>query len=354
MEKMKMKFQQTLQFLLEQEKQRHEAIKAKQDFCPVPPYHIYVEPTNACFLKCVFCVEKAQKGEKIGYLSFDMWKKIADALSDAKIYSPINIIGRGEPLMHRKLPEFVMYGSQKGLNCSIITNGVILKKALSERLIDAGIKKIQFSLHAHSRDTYQRLTGFDYYARVKQNILDLVEINHTLGKPCFINVMSVESSINKHESEEFKSYWNNVVDNCFVTPLYSVQGTSKMSEEAMETTFSESNPNSHPGCVNPWIFMGVRFDGSIIPCPYDFPGNFVVGNVMDDDFDLMTVWNSKGIRTLRKCQLSGDFAFAEQVRYACAHCDVPFAPDSYKGLGEYTENFPIVFSRMFGPILRNA
>tara|TARA_Y100000294_G_scaffold51166_1_gene48187 strand:+ start:2381 stop:3430 length:1050 start_codon:yes stop_codon:yes gene_type:complete len=349
-----MKFQQALQFLLEQEKQRHEAIKAKEEICPVPPYHIYVEPTNACFLNCVFCVDKAQKGDKIGYLTSEMWRKIVDALSEYKILSPINIIGRGEPLMHKSLPEFVEYGNHKELNCSIITNGVILKKALGEKLIKAGIKKIQFSLHAHSPETYKKLTGFDYYDRIKKNILDLVEINEKQGKPCFINVMSVENSMNKHESNDFLEYWSEIVDNCFVTPLYSVQGTSKMSEEAMETTFSHHEHTDHPGCVNPWIFMGFRYDGQIIPCPYDFPGKFIIGNIMDEGFDLMKVWNSENIRALRRCQLTKDFSFSRESHYACEKCDVPFAPDSYKGLGEYTDNFPIVFSRMFGPILRNA
>lgn len=349
-----MNFQEVLHSLLSQEEKRHTAIKRKETTLPVTPYHIYVEPTNACFLKCEFCTEPARKGDRIGYLTKELWQRMADSLAAEKIKAPINLIGRGEPLMHKKLPEFVEYGAEKGLNCSIITNGVLLKKSMGKRLIRAGIKKINFSLHSHSPETYKKITGYDYYERVKQNILDLIETNEKHGKSCFIGVMSVENSINKHESEAFIDYWSKIADNSYITPLYSVQGESYMANEAFETTFSEKEAENHPGCVNPFIFLGVRYDGSMIVCPYDFPGKFIVGSLLDKDYDLMKVWNSKKVCQLRDSQFSHNFDYCEEINYPCKTCDVPFAPDSYKGIGEYTQNFPIVFSRMFGPILRNA
>ena len=347
-----MNFQKRLEFLLAQEQKRHADLKAGNTSCSVPPYHIYVETTNACMLDCVFCTDREKRG-KIGRMPLETWKRFADQLAKYKVMSPIVLIGRGEPTCHTLLPDFVEYGAGLGLNCSIITNGVILDKTRSEKLLKAGIKKIQFSFHSHSRESYLAQTRHDYYDQVKQNILDLVELNEKMGKPCWINVMSVENSYNKHESDDFVNYWKEIVDHCFVTPLYSVQGQSRMADEAMDTTFSQAGNVDYPGCVNPWIFFGVRLDGDIVICPYDFTGKHIVGNVMNDDFDLMSVWNNEKSQCLRRCHVDKCFDYAKKVGYTCEECEIPFAPDSYKGIREYCDNFPLVFSRVFGPVLRS-
>ncbi len=347
-----MNFQKRIEFLLEQEQKRHKALKAGNTECPVPPYHIYAETTNACMLDCVFCTDREKRG-KIGRMKFEVWKIFADQLAKYKVLSPIVMIGRGEPTCHTDLVEFVRYGSSVGLNCSIITNGVILDKKRSKELLDAGIKKIQFSFHSHSKESYIAQTRHDYYDQVKQNIHDLVELNDKMGKPCWINVMSVENSYNKHESEGFLKYWEKHVDHCFVTPLYSVQGQSRMADEANDTTFSQAEEGIvYPGCVNPWIFFGIRLDGDAVVCPYDFTGRHIVGNIMEGDFDLMEMWNNDKVQSLRKCHTTCNFDYADKVGYTCKECDIPFAADSYKGIPKYCDNFPIAFSRVFGPVLR--
>lgn len=349
-------FQDLLADTLQEEMRRRQAILDRQAFCPVPPNHIYVEPTNKCFLKCAMCTDKATRGE-LGMMPLSRWRKILDALAAAGVKAPVNLIGRGEPLVNRELPEFVRYATSKGVPCAIISNGVLLKERYARDLLAAGIRKIQFSLHAHSPETYKAITGVDAYARVKDNLLGLIALNKEYGSRCYINVMSVESSINRHESKDFVEFWSPRVDRAFVTPLYSIQGDSRMAEESVQSILGKcggGRPARHPGCAFPWFFLSFRLDGTINPCPYDFKTQFNIGNVEDGDFDLMAVWNGPEMLRFRQNHLDGRFDYCAEVGYPCETCEIPVAPDTYKGLDSYTRDFHVVFSREFAAILKNV
>lgn len=355
-QRMQPKFQDLLEETLKEEMERHNAILNRQAVCPVPPNHIYVEPTNKCFLKCAMCTEARIRGVP-GLMPFERWTRILDSLAKYHIKSPINLIGRGEPLVHRGLPKFVEYATSKNMSCCIITNGVLLKEKYARALLEAGIKKIQFSLHAHSRETYRMVTGVDVYENVKANLLRLIELNKEYGGGCYINVMSVESSINRHESRAFLEFWKDKVDRCFVTPLYSIQGDSKMaleSKTSIEKKIHAASPADHPGCAFPWFFLSYRLDGTINPCPYDFKTHFSVGNVEDEGYDLMQVWNGEMMQRFRQNHLDREYSFCGSMNYPCRTCEIPVAPDTYKGLDSYTENFHVVFSREFAAILNHG
>jgi len=354
---MKYKIQELLEETLKEELQRQECIKNRQAFCPVPPNHIYVEPTNKCFLKCVMCSDKETRG-KPGEMTYSLWKKIVDSIAKYKVKSPINIIGRGEPLVNKQLPKFVEYATSKGIETAIISNGVILDEKYATALLEAGINKIQFSIHAFSRETYFKITGVDVYDKVKNNMLNLIELNKKFGKKCYINVMSVESHINKHESKDFVEYWSPRVDRAFITPMYSIQGASKMAEESIKSIEEKSGvkigKTKHKGCAYPWFFLSYRYDGTINPCPYDFKTQFNVGNAGKPGYDLMKVWNSPEMQKFRQNHLDGEYSYCKSVNYACEECEVPLAPHTYKGLDQYVKYFHVVFSREYASILKAA
>ncbi|WP_029460245.1 radical SAM protein [Solidesulfovibrio alcoholivorans] len=344
----------SLQALLEKhlrlEIMRHEALKRGEIVSPVPPNHIYIEPTNACILKCAMCTPPEAKGE-LGFMDPATWRRIIDSMEKHGIVAPVTMIGRGEPLMHKKIVEFVQYATDRNVPCYIITNGVLLTQQLAEGLVRAGIAKIQVSIHAHSPETYKKITGKDYFRQVQDNILRLVEINKEEGGRCFVATMACESSLNTHEMVPFREFWAQRVDRVFTTKLYSIQGNSKMADEAK--SLYQSPQSAHPGCVMPWYFFGFRWNGNITPCPYDFSERFVIGNINEsDNFDFMDCWNNEKMLQLRKSHLDKDFSYCNAQGYKCANCEVPFVENEFKAINRYLDNFPVVFSRQFGPLLK--
>ena len=193
------------------------------------PNHIYVEPTNICNLKCATCTPREIKG-KMGKLSIEVWHDIVDYFVSVGAKPAITLIGRGEPLAHPLINEIVQYASDHGIACYIITNGTLLHREKSRQLIKAGLKRIQVSLHAMTPETYEGMTGRPYFEKVTKNIQDFQEINDSEGHPCHVSVVSVISSINEHEMDDFKTYWESKVDRVHMQQAFSLHGDSRMKD----------------------------------------------------------------------------------------------------------------------------
>lgn len=326
---------------------RRETLIAKKTVCASPPNQIYVEPTNCCNLNCIMCTSKAVRG-KPGILKFDDWKKIINQLYKYKLEFPITMIGRGEPLINKEMVNFVDYASKHNVPCYLITNGTLLTPDLSRALLKSGIKKVQFSLHAHSSSTYEKITRKDKYDAVKSNILSFLEINKSHDSTCFTSIMAVKSSINKDEIDMFKEFWKDKVDRCFITDVYSVQGDGGMAVEASKRT---NVLKKHPGCVIPWYLLGFRYNGNMTICPFDFKEDFVVGKLSDKNFDILKIWNSSKAKRFRACHIKRDFTYTDSINYPCKSCEVPRTVGNCKGIAEWISEFPTAFARQFAPLI---
>ena len=97
------------------------------------PYHIWLELTNACNLKCKMC---GQRGT-YGYLNspdlnmnrknlpVEVWKEFID---DVKSFRPTILFRGGEPLLYPGIADLMQHISEKNLFLSMDTNGTQLKK----------------------------------------------------------------------------------------------------------------------------------------------------------------------------------------------------------------------------------
>jgi MoaA/NifB/PqqE/SkfB family radical SAM enzyme len=97
------------------------------------PYHIWIEVTNACNLKCKMC---GQRGT-YGYLNspdlemdrrnlpLGAWKEFID---DVKSIGPTILLRGGEPLLYPGIADLMRHISEAGLFLSMDTNGTQLKK----------------------------------------------------------------------------------------------------------------------------------------------------------------------------------------------------------------------------------
>lgn len=108
------------------------------------PLHLDIETTNNCNLRCPMCGRNWME-EKIGYLDWELFKKIID--EGIKYHLPsIKLNYRREPLLHPDLSKMVKYAKEKGiLEVQSNTNGLLLNDQKAEELIEAGLDRIIFS-----------------------------------------------------------------------------------------------------------------------------------------------------------------------------------------------------------------
>ncbi len=124
----------------------------------------------ACPHSCVFCYYSHFGGaaEQFGPLRAAKPRSTPDCLEilghfAAQGLTRYDITG-GEPAIHPDLEAIVRHGTELGLSGRLITLGQLLTRvgrrgALLERLLDAGLADVLFSLHAPDADSFRAFTG---------------------------------------------------------------------------------------------------------------------------------------------------------------------------------------------------
>jgi MoaA/NifB/PqqE/SkfB family radical SAM enzyme len=114
---------------------------------------VYIEPTNRCNLECRTCMRNGWD-EPLGQMSNEIFSRIIEGL---KVFSPPPAIffgGLGEPLAHPTIADMVAQAKTLGGSVELITNGTLLTKDTSRRLIEAGLDGLWVSLDGAKPESY--------------------------------------------------------------------------------------------------------------------------------------------------------------------------------------------------------
>jgi MoaA/NifB/PqqE/SkfB family radical SAM enzyme len=114
---------------------------------------IYIEPTNSCNLDCVTCMRKAWN-EPIGIMKAGTFSQIMDGLKEFSTPATVIFGGLGEPLSHPDIIEMVARAKSLNSTVELITNGTLLTRDTSVRLIEAGLDRLWVSLDGANPESY--------------------------------------------------------------------------------------------------------------------------------------------------------------------------------------------------------
>ena len=144
------------------------------------PRELQVEVTGACNLACKMCLVRYRPklGRRSGAMCFHTFKALVDALPDLE---KLTLQGLGEPLLAPDIFEMIEYAAGRGIRLGFNTNGTLLTRETSERLVRAGIDWLHVSLDAATAETYEAIRDGSDFARVRDNVAGLVEAKRLLG-----------------------------------------------------------------------------------------------------------------------------------------------------------------------------
>lgn len=112
------------------------------------PYsRVYVEITNLCNRNCTFCPGTARAPKM---MSAEEFEAVAKKLTGITGYLYYHLMG--EPLTHPGLPEMIGIAAKLGFKSQITTNGTLLPDR-GQALIDAGVHKVNISVHSFEEGT---------------------------------------------------------------------------------------------------------------------------------------------------------------------------------------------------------
>lgn len=146
----------------------------------ISPIYLEIAPSGSCNHRCVFCAVDYLKYKPI-FLNTEVLLGAVRAAGRSGVKS-IMYAGEGEPLLHKDISRIILATKKAGIDVSITSNGVLLKKELSRKILKS-LSWLRISLNAGSASTYALVHRCNHqdFNRVLKNLGDAVAIKKEQG-----------------------------------------------------------------------------------------------------------------------------------------------------------------------------
>ena len=283
------------------------------------PLVIFIDPSNICNFKCVFCptgddeLLKSVNRPK-GMMSLDLFKRIVDDLDKmVQKYNSkpaqISLFKDGEPLLNKNLPEMIKILAEKKFNdtLEITTNASALTEDNAEKIIKAGLKKIRYSIYHLNDEGYMKVTSNKInFKKIHENVKNFWKIKKKLNSNIHVTAKILNYDLSKEQEKFFKESFGPYSDH---TEIEYVHGWSNSDlkdfkeGKNLDKTFQGKEYIHKKICSQPFSRMTILFNGDVTPCCVDWSHKLVSGNL--NDYTLDEIWNKKSNK-LRNDHINGN------------------------------------------------
>jgi len=148
--------------------------------------------TDNCNLRCVSCA--CWRTTTLEELTTAEWKDVLDQLAALRMHK-VNFTG-GEPLLRRDAIEIMTYARSAGVrNMHLNTNAILLRPAMLDRVLDAGVRSFNVSVDG-PKDVHDRIRGrkgaFD---RTRAHLENLVRARDRYGLKIRMNFTVMQDNV---------------------------------------------------------------------------------------------------------------------------------------------------------------
>src|SRR5579885_3884327 len=146
------------------------------------PTYVQIEPVGQCNLRCQMCaIQFRHDGPPYGplaFMEFEHFTRILDQLGPLK---ELHLQGLGEPMMHPRFFDMIVYATQKGMQVTTNSNLTLLNDRRAEGCVTSGLYRLHISIDGASAETYERIRARAHFDRVMRNLERLVTVRERLG-----------------------------------------------------------------------------------------------------------------------------------------------------------------------------
>lgn len=274
------------------------------------PYVIMIDPCDACNFLCKFCPTNISKDNielRHKKMSFEMFEKVVNDLKEfPEKIKAIDLYGFGEPLLHSDLPEMIKLLKESNVceKIRIATNGALLTKELSKKLVDAGLDYMKISIEALDSDGYQEICSAKFdFDKFVDNIAYLYSISR--GK-MEIGAKIISSAFKSDDDRtRFLNIFSPISDFTFIENLKNVWGEFDEVELFGEDTgddYYTENAMNFEICSYPLTHMLIHSNGDICSCCFDWKHATSYANVLETS--VKSAWESEKLLQFRLAHLN--------------------------------------------------
>lgn len=242
---------------------------------------VYVEITNICNMNCSFCHGHKREPRLMSIVEFSV---ILEKLKEQTKYIYYHLMG--EPLTHPLLPEFVKLAGENGYKSIITTNGTLLKKC-GDELLNAGIHKINISLHSFENGDYESHSNY---------IKNIAEFSKKAADRGVIVVLRLwNRGVDGGKNDVSLKLLKENISGDWVDNSRGIKISDKIFLEWGERFQWPDKDAEIKGnkyfCYGLKDQFGILSDGTVVPCCLDSDGVINLGNIFTDDIN--SILNSK-------------------------------------------------------------
>jgi radical SAM protein with 4Fe4S-binding SPASM domain len=283
-------------------------LKSKGDF----PLMINIEPTLACNLKCYMCPSHSEElkhlqSRKVGFLDFNLFKKIIDECALHEDLLVLNMHKDGESSLHPKFAEMLEYAKYKQVAKIIHFNtNCLMSHKVVDDILRSGVDDITLSIDATNADLYKKIKGVDKFDEVIETAKYFYKKRDELKAHTFIRVKMILSNLTRDYKEEFLKQWENIADEVQFQNIHNFSGALDSEQTISSARYA---------CLLPFYSMAINWNGKVPLCHRDFNEDDIMGDVNKET--IYKIYNNEKYQLYRKKLLMNDVDDLSM----CKNCD---------------------------------
>jgi radical SAM protein with 4Fe4S-binding SPASM domain len=294
------------------------------------PVFFTIETVNVCNLRCIYCPqsdEAAHFANGRGVMELGDFQKIVRNLQSAFDVRAVSLHRDGEPLLNRRLEEFVAWLTGQGIFASFSSNCALVTDARAAGLLEAGLRLVKTDFCADP-ERYERLRARGNWQETYAGMVRLLAVAQTRELDFRLQITDLSThnldrataETRMAQTRELFAPWR---DRVSVQPVHFHNALGEA-----RANLAGDAPTRETGlyclCHQPWVNLTIDFAGRAVACCRDLRSEYVLGNLLEQP--AAEVWNGEPMRRLRRALIDRK---PEQIG-VCKSCDVPWS-GSYSG-----------------------
>ncbi|MGL4728605.1 MAG: radical SAM/SPASM domain-containing protein [Bosea sp. (in: a-proteobacteria)] len=259
----------------------------------VLPTIIIIDVTNSCNLRCPVCPVTIAMTRKRGLMKMEVFQRIIDDFQDEDEKPQIYFNFSGEPTLNPALPDFIAYATQHGHETFLSTNATKLPEAMCERLINAGLSRVNLCMDGFSKEaqeSYRVLSDFD---EVRDNIERFLNVRERMGAKNPVTVLqTLLTAYSENQIDEITTWARDAGFDKIRFKTFSVGSYTSDEEKEVALRFvpTRDELKRHPTdigratCTTPLYQTVVFWNGDLGLCCIDYDQMVQLPNIADVGF----------------------------------------------------------------------
>lgn len=304
---------------------------------PLPaPLTIYLEPTNICNFKCVYCPESfpdfSERSGGLHRLDAQGFALVSHQISELGRVKVLHFYMMGEPFVNRALPDFIRAATDARIaeRTCVTSNATLLDTRTIDRVLDSGLDYLRISIYGATEETAARRTGSAIkLSRIIANLQNFRARRQERGAGPTLYIKMIDTG-DTAENQVFLDRFGPIGDEAAIEPAMNWNDPEEGNLAQRDHEEMLANPYfSHRkrACALPFYTLVVHSDLRVSVCCVDWAKQAVVGDLRQET--LSEVWRGARLKEFRLAHLRGE----RHTLAACATCTYLYTtPDNVDAL----------------------